>query len=162
MSSALALALCLAASDGGVSALDGTWVIDLERSTDPGPVLERFDVPWLLRKVGPTVKVTVVIVTTPERAVVSSKSSLVPSKRNTLVFDGVTPTNDDFFGHPFRYLVTIEGDTIVGRGEVTLKQEKIPLELRRRVEDDGSMTLRIIVTPPGEKTIEVVRVFKRK
>lgn len=138
-------------------------MIDTERSTDPGPVLERFDVPWLLRKIGPTVKVTVVIVTTQEKAVISSKSTLVPSKRNTLVFDGVTPTNDEFFGHPFSYLVTIEGDTIVGRGEVTLKNKgKIPLELRRRVDDDGTMQLRIIVSPPGEKTIEVVRVFKRK
>jgi hypothetical protein len=137
-------------------------VLDLERSTDPGPVLERLDVPWLLRKIGPTVKVTNIIVTTPERLVIEVKSSLVPSKRNTLVLDGSTPTNDDFFGHPFTYLVTVEGDTVVGRGHVTLKKEKVPLELRRRVEEDGAMTLRIIVTPPGEKTIELVRVFKRK
>jgi hypothetical protein len=153
----------LAAADGGVSALDGTWVLDLERSTDPGPVLQRLDVPWVLRKVGPTVKVTNVIVTTPEKAVVEAKSTLIPSKRTTLFFDGVTATKDDFFGHPFSYVTTIEGDTIVAKGQVTLPKEgKVPLELRRRVDEEGRMVYRIIVTPPGEKTLELVRVFNRK
>lgn len=157
------LSLLLASSDGGVSALDGTWQLDVERSTDPGPVLQRMDVPWLLRKVGPSVKTTNVIVTSPERAVIEVKSSIIPSKRTTLVLDGTTVMNDDFFGHPFTYVASIEGDTIVSRGEVTLKKEgKMPLEFRRRVEDDGSMTLRISVRPPGEKPLEIVRVFKRK
>lgn len=159
---ALVLALCLTATDGGVSALDGTWVLDADRSTDPGPVLERLHVGWLLRKMAPTVKPTNVIVTAADRATVEVKSP-IGSKRNVLVFDGVTPTNDDFFGNPLTYLVTIEGDTIVGRGHVTLEKEgKVPLELRRRVEEDGAMTLRIIVTPPGESQIELKRVFKRK
>ena len=125
-------------------------------------MLERLDVPWLLRKVGPTVRTTNIIVTTPERATIEVKSALVPTKRTSLVFDGVTETSDDFFGHPFSYVVNVEGDTIVCRGHVTLKKEKVPLELRRRVEEDGAMTLRIIVTPPGEKTVEVVRVFNRR
>lgn len=155
--------MVLAAADGGVSALDGTWILDLERSTDPGPVLERLDVPWVLRKVGPSVKVTNVIVTTSEKAVIEAKSTLIPTKRTTQFFDGVTPTKDDFFGHPFSYVATIEGDTIVAKGEVTLKKEgKIPLELRRRVDEEGRMVYRIIVTPPGEKTLEIVRVFNRK
>jgi hypothetical protein len=155
--------LVLAAADGGVSALDGTWVLDLERSTDPGPVLQRLDVPWVLRKVGPSVRVTNVIVTSSEKAVIEAKSTLIPSKRTTQVFDGVTETKDDFFGHPFSYVVTIEGDTIVAKGAVTLPKEgKVPLELRRRVDEEGRMIYRIIVTPPGEKTLEIVRVFNRK
>lgn len=146
-----------------MGALDGTWVLDLERSTDPGPVLQRLDVPWVLRKVGPTVRVTNVIVTTPQKAVVEAKSTLIPSKRTTLVFDGVTPTKDDFFGHPFSYVVTLEGDTIVSRGEVILPKEgKVPLELRRRVDEEGRMIYRIICTPQGEQPLEVVRVFNRK
>lgn len=146
-----------------MSALDGTWVLDLERSTDPGPVLQRLEVPWVLRKVGPTVRVTNVIVTTPQKAVVEAKSTLIPSKRTTLVFDGVTETKDDFFGHPFSYVATIEGDTIVARGGVDLKKlGKVPLELRRRVDDEGRMIYRIICSPPGEPPLEVVRVFNRK
>ena len=90
--------MCLSASDGGVSALDGTWVLDLERSTDPAPFLERLGVSWLLRKVGPTVRTTNVIVTTADRATIEVKSSLA-GRRNVLVFDGTTPTKDDFFGN---------------------------------------------------------------
>lgn len=145
-----------------MSALDGTWLLDLERTTDPGPVLERLKVGWVLRKVGPTVRFTNVIVTTATRATIEVKSTL-GGRRNVLVFDGTTPTVDDFFGNPLTYTVTIEGDTIVGRGHLTLEKEgKVPLELRRRVEEDGSMTLRIIVTPPGEPQLEMKRVFKRK
>jgi hypothetical protein len=137
-------------------------VLDLDRSTDPGPVLERLNVGWFLRKVGPTVRTTNVIVTTADRATIEVKSP-VGGRRNVLVFDGATPTTDDFFGNPLAYTVTVEGDTIVGRGSLTLEKEgKIPLETRRRVEEDGSMTLRIIVTPPGEPQLEIKRVFKRK
>jgi hypothetical protein len=142
--------------------LDGTWVLDLERSTDPGPVLERLGVAWLLRKVGPTVRTTNVIVTSADRVTIEVKSA-IGGRRNVLVFDGTTPTRDDFFGNPLSYVVTLEGDTIVGRGHVTLEKEgEVPLELRRRVEEDGSMTLRIVVTPAGEKPVELKRVFKRK
>lgn len=145
-----------------MSALEGTWVLDSERTTDPGPVLERLQVGWFLRKMAPAVKPINVIAVTAERATVDVKSP-IGTRRNTLVFDGTTPTNDDFFGNPLTYVVTIEGDTIVGKGHVTLPKEgKVPLELRRRVEEDGVMTLRIIVQPPGEKQIELKRVFKRK
>ncbi|MDP2271327.1 MAG: hypothetical protein Q8K32_11385 [Archangium sp.] len=146
-----------------MSALDGTWILDSERSSDTAPVLERLKVAWVLRKLAPTVRPINVIVTTAERATIEVKSGVLPSKRNTLVFDGVTPTVDDFFGNVLSYVVTLEGDTIVGRGHVTLEKEgKVPLELRRRVEEDGAMTLRIIVTPSGEKPLELKRVFKRK
>ena len=125
-------------------------------------MLERLKVSWFLRKVGPTVRFTNVIVTTPERMTLEAKSA-VGGRRSVLVFDGVTPTTDDFFGNPLTYTVTIEGDTIVGRGSLTLEKEgKVPLETRRRVEEDGSMTLRILVTPPGEPQLELKRVFKRK
>lgn len=137
-------------------------MLDLERSTDPAPVLERLGVSWLLRKVGPTVRTTNVIVTSADRATIEVKSSIA-GRRNVLVFDGATPTKDDFFGNPLVYVVTVEGDTVVGRGHVTLEKEgKVPLELRRRVEEDGAMTLRIIVTPAGEPPLELKRVFKRK
>lgn len=137
-------------------------MLDSERTTDPGPVLERLRVGWLLRKMAPTVRPTNVIVVTADRATVDVKSP-IGTRRNTLVFDGTTPTTDDFFGNPLTYVVTIEGDTIVGRGHVTLEKEgRVPLELRRRVEEDGVMTLRIIVSPAQEKQIELKRVFKRK
>lgn len=137
-------------------------MLDAERTTDPGPVLERLQVGWFLRKMAPTVKPTNVIVTSADRATVEVKSP-IGSRRNTLVFDGTTPTTDDFFGNPLIYVVTLEGDTIVGRGHVTLPKEgKVPLELRRRVDEEGFMTLRIIVSPPAEKQIELKRVFKRK
>ena len=146
-----------------MSALDGTWILDGERSSDTAPVLERLEVAWVLRKLAPTVRPINVIVTTAQRAIIEVKSGVLPSKRHTLVFDGVTPTVDDFFGNRLSYVVTLEGDTIVGRGHLTLEKEgKVPLELRRRVEEDGAMTLRIIVAPPGEKTLELKRVFKRK
>ena len=68
-----------------------------------------------------------------------------------------------FLGNRLSYAVTLEGDTIVGRGHLTLEKEgEVSLELRRRVEEDGAMRLRIIVAPPGEKTLELKRVFKRK
>ncbi len=137
-------------------------MLDSERTTDPGPVLERLRVGWFLRKMAPTVRPTNVIVVTADRATVDVKSP-IGTRRNTLVFDGTTPTTDDFFGNPLTYVVTIEGDTIVGRGHVTLEKEgRVPLELRRRVEEDGVMTLRIIVSPAQEKQIELKRVFKRK
>ena len=104
--------MILAAGDGGSSALDGTWQLELERSTNPTALLERLDVGWLIKKAAPSARPTHVIVTGDERISIEVQSPL-NTRKTTLVLDGRTTATDDFFGNGVEYTARREGDTII-------------------------------------------------
>lgn len=156
------LAMPALAAETGVTALTGTWLLDLEKSSNPTPALERVGVNWLIRKAAASVRTTNVIVATEEKMTYEVKSSIA-GRRLVLVFDGKTVTTDDFFGNALAYTSKVEGGAIVSNGTVDMKDRgKFPLELRRQVNADGTMSLRISIFPPNEEPVVLLRVFNRK
>jgi len=158
----LALTLALPAFAGAPDDLAGTWELDLEASSDPVPVLERMGANFLLKHAAKTVRPTHVIIAGKGKFSLTIKS-LIVTRRYLVVLDDKTETPDDFFGHPFAYTSHVEGDAVVSKGEVDLgKKGRMPLGLKRFVDDKGRMRLHITLFPRGESPIEIQRVFQRR
>jgi hypothetical protein len=153
----------LASADGGaLSALDGTWQLDLAKSDDPTSVLEKLDVGWLIKKAAPTTRPTHVIVTAQNQATIEIQSPL-STRKSTLIFDGKSVATDDFFGSAIEYTANREGDTIVTHGVMKhSKLGKVAFDTRRLVQDDGTMLYAISLTVPGEAPRVLKRVFRKK
>ena len=154
--------------DGGVSdasgtpanPLAGTWKLDREASSDLTPVLAHFEASFVTRKVANSVAPTNVITWKGDRFELAVKAMV--TRVSTVVLDGVTPTSDELFGNPYTFTSTLVGQAVVSHGHVARSAGvKEPLELRRAVEPDGRMQLRIIIAPDGGAPLEIRRVFNR-
>ncbi|MBM4280701.1 MAG: hypothetical protein FJ137_08030 [Deltaproteobacteria bacterium] len=97
-------------------ALVGTWDLDVARSDDPGPLLQRLGVPWLFRVLAPRVVQREIIVQ-PSR--VRIRVSGRP-RDEVLTVDGKTPSYTELVGSPLVLVSRVEGDAIVSEGTVTI------------------------------------------
>lgn len=146
---------------GAPPALAGTWLLDAERTSDPKPVLEHFQANFFVKRFARSVTPTNVITWNGDRFGLEVRAVTV-TKRTTIVLDGKTPTADDIFGNPYEYTSLLVDGAVVSKGTVRRadgKQDE--LAMRRSVEPDGRMVLRMTITPPGEKPLEISRVFNR-
>lgn len=157
---AAALALLLAAGDGGVGTLEGTWLLDPARSGSLDPLLDRVGAGFFARAGARSSRPTHVVTLGQGTATVEVRS-LRPRKA-TVLLDGKTVAQDDFGGHPVRATSTLEGGVLRSRGELELGEQRLPIELRRWVHADGTMRFVIRLAPAGEPAIEVERVFTRQ
>jgi hypothetical protein len=164
---AVLLALCGVAlrgraEDGGVeSPLTGTWKLDEQASSDLVPVLEHFRAGLLVRKFATGVSPTNVIAVSRDRLDIEVKA-LGVTRKNTLLFDGKTPTEDELFGNPYQYTSRFEAGAVVSKGKVKHGDgEEDELSMRRFIAPDGKMVLQMTIVPPSAKPLEVRRVFNR-
>jgi hypothetical protein len=145
----LALAVLLAAADGGVGSLEGTWLLAPARSGALDPLLDRVGAGFFAKTGARTSRPTHVI-------------SLAPGTATTVALDGKTPVKDDFGGHPVQVTSVLEGGVLTSRGHLSLGDQQVPIELRRWVHADGTMRFVIKLAPAGEPALEVERVFTRQ
>lgn len=98
------------------AAIVGTWDLDLTRSDDPAPLLERLGVPWLFRVLAPRVVQQEIIV---EPGRVHIRVSGQP-RDEILTVDGKTPSRTELVGSPLVLVSRVEGDAIVSEGTITI------------------------------------------
>jgi hypothetical protein len=150
------------AQDGGARGhpLAGTWKFDPKASSDVSKLLAHFEANFLVRSLAGSVAPTNIITFKSDRMELKVES--VINKHSTLVLDGATPTGDDMFGHAVSYTSTLEGEAVVSHGTVAGKDGKPEgLDMRRTVEPDGRMQLKMTITPTQGEAIEIRRVFNR-
>lgn len=155
--------MVLLQADAGVSAhpLEGVWQLDLEKSTDTAPILEKLGVSWFVRRAAKSVR--------PIHRVRVNKGTLfleidasISKKRYQLVLDGKTPTKDEFFGDEFSYTTVLENGAFVSTGRMTDEGKKTGIALRRELTSEGLMNYRITLLPDGQEPVVIDRVFRRK
>jgi hypothetical protein len=161
---ALVLVLASVALAGEpVSSLQGTWVLDLEASSDPTLALQRLGASWLLRKAARVVRATTVITWVDAGRFHLEVRSPIASSTADVVLDGWTPTKSDLLGRPVSYLSRVENDVVVSHGEVWPGSGgALPFESQRFVDAEGRMILRITLRPANEEPLVVTRVSRRR
>lgn len=161
---ALVLVLASVALAGEpVSSLEGTWVLDLEASSDPTPALERLGASWFLRKAARIVRSTTVITWTDAGRFHLEVRSAIATSIADVVLDGRTPTKSDLLGRPVSYVSQVEDDVVVSHGEVWPGSGRaLPFESQRFVDGEGRMILRITLRPANEAPLVVTRVSRRR
>ncbi len=158
---ACGLGLRVRAQDGGSpDSLAGTWKLDDRASSDLAPVLAHYEAGLLVRRFASSVSPTNVIALQPDRLLIEVRA-LTVSRKNTVFFDGKTPTDDDLFGNPYRYTSVLEAGEVVSTGRVKHGAEEDALSMRRFVTPEGQMVLQMTIAPPAGKPLEVRRVFNR-
>lgn len=147
-------------ADAGVSAhpLEGEWKLDLEQSSDTGPVLEKLGASWFVRQAAKSARPT-------HRLRVNQNTVFLEiegaggKKRVQLVLDGTTPTKDEFFSQPFQYTTQLDRGAFVSKG--VLEKDGLNVSMRRELRADGLMLYRITLEPKGEPPLVIDRVFRR-
>lgn len=159
----LLLMVLLQTPDAGVSShpLEGVWQLDLEKSTDTAPILERLGINWFVRKAAKSVR-PIHRLRVNNGTLFLEIDGTIAKKRYQLVLDGKTPTKDDFFGDEFSYTTALENGVFVSTGRMTDEAKKTGISLRRWLADDGLMIYRITLLPDGQEPIVIDRVFRRK
>lgn len=162
VASAFALLVLLSAPDGGVNAhpLEGVWQLDLERSTDTAPILEKLGVNWFVRKAAKSVRPIHRIRVNQNTLFVEIDAS-ISKKRFQLVLDGATPTTDEFFGAPFAYTTVLDHGVFRSTGKMTDPEKKMGITLGRELMEDGVMRYRITLLPDGQEPLVIDRIFRR-
>jgi hypothetical protein len=136
-------------------AIVGTWNLDLERSDDPGPLLERLGVPWLLRKLAPRVVQQEIIVESGRVHIRVSDQK----KDEVLTVDGKTPAHTELVGNPLVLLSRVEGDAIVSEGTITIDGRQLAV---RSVRQATASEMRVTNTfGSGPDALVFRRVFVR-
>ncbi|MDX2014494.1 MAG: hypothetical protein SFW67_30125 [Myxococcaceae bacterium] len=169
---ALLVMVMLAQADGGAPPaadagplkahpLEGVWQLDLEKSTDTAPILEKLGVNWFVRQVAKSARPVHRIRVNDNTLFLEIEAS-VAKKRFQLVLDGKTPTKDDFFGDALEYTTVLENGAFVSTGKMTDPAKKAGITLNRSLRDDGLMLYRITLLPDGKEPIVIDRVFRRK
>lgn len=160
---ALVLMVLLQTPDAGVSShpLEGTWQLDLEKSTDTAPILEQLGINWFVRKAAKSVR-PIHRIRVNHGTLFLEIDGTIAKKRYQIVLDGKTPTKDDFFGDEFSYVTALEDGAFVSTGRMTNEAKKSGINLRRWLADDGLMIYRITLLPDGKEPIVIDRVFRRK
>lgn len=155
--------MVLLQADAGVSShpLEGVWQLDLEKSTDTAPILEKLGVSWFVRKAAKSVR-PIHRVRVNNGTLFLEIDATISKKRFQLVLDGKTPTKDEFFGDEFSYTTVLENGAFVSTGRMTDEAKKMGIALRRELKDDGLMNYRITLLPDGQEPIVIDRVFRRK
>jgi hypothetical protein len=97
-------------------ALVGTWELDRERSDDPGPLLVRLGVPWIVRPLASRVAQHEIIL---EPGIVIIRVS-GQSRDEVLTVDGKTPSHSELVGSPLVLVSRVDGDAIVSEGTLTI------------------------------------------
>lgn len=160
MQLSLALAALLASADGGTASLEGTWLLDPQRSQALDPLLDRVGAGFFAKTGARSSRPTHVITFGTGTATIEVRS--MRARKNTVALDGKTVTKDDFGGHPVEVTSVLEGGVLTSRGHLELGDKQLPIELKRWVHADGTMRFVIRLAPPGEPAIEVERVFTRQ
>lgn len=160
MQLSVALAALLAASDGGVGTLEGTWLLDPQRSQPLDPLLDRVGAGFFAKTGARSSRPTHVI--TFDAGTVTIEVRSMRARKNTVALDGKTVAKDDFGGHPVQVTSALEAGVLTSRGHLELGDKQLPIELKRWVHADGTMRFVIRLAPPGEPPIEVERVFSRQ
>lgn len=106
----------------------GTWDLDLARSDDPGPLLERLGVPWLFRLLAPKA-VQQEIIVEPGRVQIRVSGQ---RKDELLTVDGKTPSRTELVGSPLVLVSRVEGDAIVSEGTVTIDGKPLAVKSVRQ------------------------------
>jgi hypothetical protein len=109
-------------------AIVGTWNLDLERSDDPGPLMERLGVPWLFRVLAPKV-VQQEIIFEPGRVHIRVSGQ---GKDEVLAVDGKTESRTELVGNPLVLVSRVEGDAIVSEGTVVIEGKPLAVKSVRR------------------------------
>jgi hypothetical protein len=161
--SALVLMILLQVPDGGVSShpLEGVWQLDLEKSTDTGPILEKLGVNWFVRRAAKSVRPIHRIRVNSGTLFVEIDAS-ISKKRYQLVLDGATATKDEFFGDELSYTTVLDNGVFRSTGRMTDPSKKMGMSLMRQLTDDGLMLYRITLSPDGQEPMVIDRVFRRK
>jgi hypothetical protein len=149
--------------DGKLKAhpLEGVWQLDLEKSTDTAPILEKLGVNWFVRQVAKSAR-PVHRIRVNEGTLFLEIEASVAKKRYQLVLDGKTPTKDEFFGDALEYTTVLENGAFVSTGKMTDPAKKAGITLNRSLRDDGLMLYRITLLPEGKEPVVIDRVFRRK
>jgi hypothetical protein len=136
-------------------AIVGTWTLDLERSDDPGPLLERLGVPWLFRVLAPKVVQQEIIV---ESGRVHIRVSGQP-RDEILTVDGKTPSHTELVGSPLVLVSRVDGDAIVSEGTITIDGRPLAV---RSVRQATTREMRVTNTfGTGPDALVFRRVFVR-
>lgn len=161
--SALLLLVLLQVPDAGVAShpLEGVWQLDLEKSTDTAPILEKLGVNWFVRRAAKSVRPIHRIRVNGGTLFLEIDAS-ISKKRYQLVLDGKTQTKDEFFGDEFAYTTVLQDGAFVSSGRMTDESKKTGISLKRWLADDGLMIYRITLLPDGKEPIVIDRVFRRK
>jgi len=161
--SALILMVLLQTPDAGVSShpLEGVWQLDLEKSTDTAPILEKLGVGWFVRSAAKSVR-PIHRIRLNNGTLFVEIDATVSKKRFQLVLDGATPTKDDFFGDEFSYTTVLENGVFRSAGRMTDPTKKMGISLRRELTADGLMLYCITLLPDGQEPLVINRVFRRK
>lgn len=149
------------AQAGVPQTLEGRWDLDLEASGDPTPLLDALEAGFIVRRAAHSVRPTHVIAVNEGGFDIKVKTLLMTNRR-TVVLDGATATDDDFFGHAVTYTSRVEGERVVSTGTIDLgARGRVPLTMERFIDAQGRMCLDIIVTTPGSGRLVASRVFTR-
>ena len=136
-------------------AIVGTWDLDLARSDDAGPLLERLGVPWLFRVLAPKV-VQQEIIFEPGRVHIRVSGQ---AKDEILTVDGKTPSRTELVGSPLVLVSRVEGDAIVSEGTVTIDGRPLAVKSVRQASDREMRVTNTFGTGPD--AIVFRRVFVR-
>ncbi|MBL8921836.1 MAG: hypothetical protein JNJ54_23465 [Myxococcaceae bacterium] len=160
---ALLLLVLAQTPDAGVSShpLEGVWQLDLEKSTDTAPILEKLGINWFVRKAAKSVR-PIHRIRVNNGTLFLEIDGTIAKKRYQIVLDGKTLTKDEFFGDEFSYTTVLEDGVFVSTGRMTDDAKKSGINLRRWLGEDGLMTYRISLLPDGKEPIVIDRVFRRK
>ncbi len=140
-------------SEAVPSTFAGTWELDPRASDDPGPLLDAFGVPKLLRRLAPEKPVQKLAVS--EGTLTVTHDGPMGKRAETFSLDGNRPTRGELLGGAFEVVNSLENGTVVSRGSVQVNGRAERLVLRRTVEG-AVMTVEVTV---GE--LHVKRVFRR-
>ncbi len=156
------MAVLVLAQDGGVRThpLDGVWQLDLEKSTDPMPALEKMGASVFLkmgaRSVRPIHRIKVT-----DTTLVFDLDTPIAKRHHELALDGTTAHADEFFGSEFSYTTQLIDGAFISKGRMKDPTKKMAIELRRELMADGLMLYRITLLPDGEQPLVLNRVFRR-
>lgn len=141
------------------AALVGVWALDLEASDDVTPLLDRFEVNFLMKAAARTMA--------PSHDIRSSSSGGVivvtsPVKNSTIVVttDGVTVDVGEMFGVPTRTIHRVEGEVLTSVSSLTLQQAEATLTTRR-LRDGPRLVMSLELVQNGKPRLLLRRVFRR-